>query len=44
MKYTGAMTLQSSAVEARCFSTSHLLSKCGIPVLLSAEATDVYTK
>ena len=25
------MTLQSSSVEARCFSTSHLLSKCGKP-------------
>ena len=40
MKYTGAMTDQRRSVAARCSSTRYLLSKCGTPVALFAEATE----
>jgi hypothetical protein len=44
MKKTGRMiTCEGNPSERTVSSILHLFSKCGIPVLRCAEATDVYT-
>src|SRR6266705_2290992 len=44
MKATGARIVARTPTLALCFSTSYLLSKCGIPVCRLAELTEVKTR
>src|SRR5258708_28972532 len=44
MKATGARIVARTPTLAMCFSTSYLLSKCGIPVCRLAEPTEVKTR
>src|SRR5580700_2009141 len=44
MKETGARIVARTPILAMCFSTSYLLSKCGIPVFRLAEPTEVKTR
>src|SRR5450631_257835 len=44
MKYTGARIVARTPILAMCFSTSYLLSKCGMPVCRLAEPTEVKTR
>src|SRR5271169_5800639 len=44
MKETGARIVARTPILAMCFSTSYLLSKCGMPVCRLAEPTEVKTR
>src|SRR5450432_1186080 len=44
MKVTGARIVARTPSLAMCFSTSYLLSKCGMPVCRLAEPTEVKTR
>src|SRR5713101_3784137 len=44
MKETGARIVARTPTLAMCFSTSYLLSKCGMPVCRLAEPTEVKTR
>src|ERR1700720_1915556 len=44
MKATGARIVARTPTFAMCFSTSYLLSKCGMPVCRLAEPTEVKTR
>src|SRR6266478_5706419 len=44
MKETGARIVARTPILAMCFSTSYLLSKCGMPVCRLVEPTEVKTR
>ena len=44
MKATGARIVARTPILPMCFSTSYLLSKCGMPVCRLAEPTEVKTR